>query len=514
MNIDDETTQTLLRQEALEREFGHGLPLPLRRKTDAPKAFPFDALGPILGSAAKRMHEVIQAPDAICGQSVLAAAAYACQAFADVHIDGRAHPLSLFLLSVAESGDRKSACDQIAVKPIYDFQRILVAHYAQAKLDYNLKKDLWNQKRKELLQKQDNIQDLENEPEPPLEPFCLLEEPSYESLIGLFAIGQPSLGLFSDEGGRMLTGYSMEPSQMVKTACGLSSLWDGGKPITRSRVGEGNFILYGRRLSMHLMIQEVILNQLLANDMLKGQGFLARFLVCMPPSTAGHRPYQSIDLSKDETIQAYWKHLQCILSQPCPLKNQQLKNELQPRQLFLNTETKKYWISFHDSIDSQLKEGGNLRLIKRTASKSAEQAVRIAGILSYVENQKTEHISLENMCNAVTLIEYFHREGLRMELMGVPDQDLIIAQKALDWMIKCILDKKRNAFPLQDIYQYGPIEVRNAKRARHVMRILEEHGYVHSQHIEIKGKRQQQMWILDHMYLQMLAKPANLLILE
>ena len=40
------------------------------------------------------MHDVIQAPTAICGQSVLAAAALATQAYVDVVIDGRAYPLS------------------------------------------------------------------------------------------------------------------------------------------------------------------------------------------------------------------------------------------------------------------------------------------------------------------------------------------------------------------------------------------------------------------------------------
>jgi hypothetical protein len=203
-------------------------------------------------------------------------------------------------------------------------------------------------------------------------------------------------------------------------------------------------------------------------------------------------------------IQAYWKQLQVILSQPFPVKNQQLKNELQLRPLLLEIAAKKEWIVFHDSVDAQLKEGGTLRLIKRTASKSAEQVLRIAGILSYVENQKTEHISHKNMQNAITLLEYFHQESLRLELMGKPDQDLQIAQKTLDWMKKSFLDKKRNVFPLQDIYQYGPVEVRNAKRARSMMRILEEHGYVHLQLMEKNEKKRREIWILDNAYLQML----------
>ena len=55
-------------------------------------------------SAAKTIHEIVQAPLAICSQSVLGAAGLAAQPFANVGIDGRVYPLSLFLLSVAESG--------------------------------------------------------------------------------------------------------------------------------------------------------------------------------------------------------------------------------------------------------------------------------------------------------------------------------------------------------------------------------------------------------------------------
>jgi putative DNA primase/helicase len=47
-------------------------------------AFPVDALGGILGSAAHAIHDRVQAPLAICGQSVLAAASLAAQGHADV----------------------------------------------------------------------------------------------------------------------------------------------------------------------------------------------------------------------------------------------------------------------------------------------------------------------------------------------------------------------------------------------------------------------------------------------
>ena len=58
--------------------------MPLRREMPPAAAFPIDALGPILGNAAHGIHDVIQAPLAMCGQSVLGAAALAAQGHVDV----------------------------------------------------------------------------------------------------------------------------------------------------------------------------------------------------------------------------------------------------------------------------------------------------------------------------------------------------------------------------------------------------------------------------------------------
>src|SRR5262245_16384928 len=54
-------------------------PEPLRRPLPPADPYPIDALGPILSAAAQRIHDVVQAPAALCGQSILAAAALAVQ---------------------------------------------------------------------------------------------------------------------------------------------------------------------------------------------------------------------------------------------------------------------------------------------------------------------------------------------------------------------------------------------------------------------------------------------------
>ena len=80
----------LSKQRAQELyEVHYPKPLPLQRELSPPNKFPFEALGPFLGAVAQKIHEVVKAPDSICGQSTLAVAALVAQAHADVYIDGR-----------------------------------------------------------------------------------------------------------------------------------------------------------------------------------------------------------------------------------------------------------------------------------------------------------------------------------------------------------------------------------------------------------------------------------------
>ena len=217
-----------------------------------------------------------------------------------------------------------------------------------------------------------SLNNMEQEPKRPLDPFLLLEEPTYEGLVKLLDTGQPSIGLFSDEGGRMFGGYAMGKENMLKTACGLSSLWDG-RTITRVRGGDDNLLLYGRGFSAHLMIQEVVLAEVLKNEMLNGQGLLARCLIVAPVSNAGNRSYNQVDISKDPLIQAFYSRTSDLLDQPYPLANLDVKNELAPRPLGLSQDAKKTWILFHDEIDRALQRNGKLYNVRRSANKAGQE---------------------------------------------------------------------------------------------------------------------------------------------
>lgn len=197
------------REKIKQRSSDTYAPLPLQRSTTPPKPYPFDSLGLVAGVAARRIQEVVQAPDATCGQSVLAALSLCCQGFIDVEVDGRIYPTSLFLLTVSDSGERKSAIDKIVLKPINNWQKQLVDQHKRQLGEHKDKFEIWKIRRNAAIKAvADNSGngpiELEPEPQSPCEGLMLCEEPTLEGLEQLLERGQPSVGIFSDEGGRLV----------------------------------------------------------------------------------------------------------------------------------------------------------------------------------------------------------------------------------------------------------------------------------------------------------------------
>ena len=108
-------------------------PRPLIRELPPADPFPIDALGDLLGSAATAIHERVRCPIAICGQSVIAAATLAAQAHADVQLPtGHVRPISNFFVTIAETGERKTAADSEALWPVRKREKALREAYRRS----------------------------------------------------------------------------------------------------------------------------------------------------------------------------------------------------------------------------------------------------------------------------------------------------------------------------------------------------------------------------------------------
>ncbi len=456
-------------------------PYPLHRELPDPSPFPIDSLGNILAPAAKKMIECIQTPDSICGNSLLAAAALAVQAYRNIEIDGRVIPLSLNNLTIAESGDRKTAEDNEALKPHREHQKCLVEKYVRDFKDYQDELEAYlicrgaaakGAKNKTQSEIRMLLRNAGDPPIKPLQPTFICEEPTYEGIVKLLSDGLPSVGLFSDEGGRMIGGHAMSQDNQIKTIAGLSSLWDG-KPISRVRAGDGNSLIYGKRVSLHLMAQPMVALQLLGNPMIKDQGILARTLVCYPKSTAGSREYRTINLNSEKVIGLYRERISEIYKVPFPIV-EGTRNELEPKRLVLSSDAKTLWTKYHDHIEKQLGDGKKLASIRGFGSKAGEHALRCAGVLATFHNLDCGEITITDMELGISLAEFYISETLRLSNHAQINPDLLLAAKLLQWA----REREDEFIYLQEIYQYGPNSIREKEPAKKIVKILEDHNYL------------------------------------
>jgi len=126
-------------------------PRPLTRDTPPADPFPVDPLGDVLGPAARAINDRVQAPIAMCGQSVIAVVALAVQGHANVLLpigpQGQARPLSCYFVSVASTGERKSACDREAMWPVGRREMALREEHDRAAPDYQNDRLAWEKAR-------------------------------------------------------------------------------------------------------------------------------------------------------------------------------------------------------------------------------------------------------------------------------------------------------------------------------------------------------------------------------
>lgn len=458
-------------------------PRPLTRELPPADPFPVDALGSVLGPAANAIQDRVHAPLAIGGQAVLGAASLALQGHADVMLpigQGQPRPIGSFLITVGESGERKSECDRQALWPIRAREKALREKHDFDMPSYLNDKAAWDRAREHTLRAcqgdkakiRSELEALGPTPSAPLTPMLTVDEPTIEGLHKLFATGLPSLGLFTAEGGRFIGGHGMADDAKLRTATALSTLWDG-ESIRRVRAGESTIIMPGRRLALHLMVQSAVGNILLADDLLAGQGLLSRLLVSAPDSTVGTRFQREEHQDTDRNIKRYGSRVLSILETPLPLVAGKV-NELAPRQLPLSDRARARWRVFADHIEQAVGPNGDLQTIRGLANKLPEHAARIAAVLALVHDLDAGEITSEAMEAGVKLVEHYTTEALRLFGASQINSNLRLAQQLLVWL----LQRPEPCVALPDIYQYGPGAIRDKATAEKMVAILEDHGWL------------------------------------
>ncbi len=458
--------------------------------------YPLEALGPLTEPAAA-IQELTQAPAAIAAQAVLCAVAVAAQGLADVELLlGRA-PLSLYALTVAESGERKSTCDGLALQAIRAYENDLSAEYRPLFAAFKNQHAVWTARRQALVKDainaadtaRDELEILGREPEPPLTPMLITGDPTVEALVKHAHVLRPALGLITDEGGQLLGGSGFRSEARMRSFAAFSTLWDG-RPIDRLRAGDDVRRVAGRRLSAHVMVQPVIAEALFADDLAQRQGFLARFLIAHPQSTIGTRLRVEPALGSDAILARYKAQLGEMLRAKPPLR-EGTRNELEPPVLALSNDARDLLAGFADDVERRQARGGDYEDVRAFASKAAEQAARLAGVLTLYEDHEAATVPVGRMENGIDLAWFYLDEARRVTTASAISEET----KRLEQLRRWLVDRwDQPCISATDAAQSGPFK--DARYNRTLLNKLADEGWltVEPEGAVIRNKTRLEAW--------------------
>lgn len=419
----------------------------------------------------KEIAQTTQAPYELIVSVLLSATAlsvqHRCRVQRKPGLDG---PIGLFLITICDSGERKSAVQKLLFKAFMEIQRRWGDEAMQAVAKYKIDRALWREKKEALsnalqraISKGAQVGDvekqlrelLETEPQPSFARKLIYADTTIEALLaGLSECGN-SAALVHDEFAQFCDG------PMARQLGALNALWSGlDWPVDRKT--SGSFVLHDASLTCLLQAQPTVFQRFFSRHGVQalGNGFFARVLLCSPISTQGHR-FENGHTADNTHIN--WFYDRC----------KELLEKSEPRVLRFSTQAQWLWNDIANSYESSTLPGGSYHGAKDFASKAAENIARIAAVFHAFLNEETDEISSETLQYAANLVDYYG--GQFLQLLGrtdpVTEQQYDLAELER-WIRSTLYEKRWNYVPKTHILQYGPNRLRNKAKLDLLIEIL------------------------------------------
>lgn len=443
-----------------------------------PAPYPLDSMPVDIRLAISEVIDFVQCPASIAACSALATLSLASQALADVErAPTLTGPTSLYLMAIAESGERKSTADKY-------FKAPLLAWEAEAR--ENLKPQLaadraasaaWEAKKEALLQRikmaqkggkptgidERELQELEkNKPAPSRWPQLLFAESTPEALAWSLSKpdGWPSGAVIAAEAGVVLGSHGMGKDSVMRNLALLNELWDGTGHNVNRRTSE-NFSTAGTRLTMGIAAQRDVVREFIdRTEISRSIGFLARFLVALPTSNQGFRSFREPS--------ATWPQLSKFSARITKLleidASVDANGKLQPKPLTFNAEAKTAWIQFHEDIEAELRPGGSFSEMKDVASKAADNAARLAALFHIYREGPQGHIRKGDVDGACAIVTWHLYEARRFLGEMVVPQVTSDAMRLSEWLSRyCKGEAPPSVYPARKPQKTGTLSQRIAQ---------------------------------------------------
>lgn len=440
-------------------------PAKIESEDDLEVIFPIESLPDVLKSAIKEIARYVQVDPALV---IVPALGITCLQIGKKTFikekEGLLHHPSLFLCSVAESGERKSACQNVVLDPIKDAIDKEQKDYEIAKAKVRAHNEIISsqiegikQDRKaKKITPQDATEALSklymDEKKTPPSPLNFGEDLTPERLFQKLGEHEGSYGVISSDArsvfdnilGRRNKGQSGE-------AIYISGMW--GDDIQRSRVGGSSgkngentgedLFIRKPALTIAISIQPDDWTEFSKTKKMRDSGLIARIGVVIPKSFMGERLEKEGELPlQKEIVEPFWNAV---------LKLRRWKPR-QPVIISLSKEAAICRREFYNNIEKELGSGGRFEDVKDIAAKACSLASRIALVFMLLnwahrmENSEFKsfpEISKEEWLQAQALEEYFLCQAIDSQRLHGRHGSTHTLLKAAKWL-KNQLEKGRN----------------------------------------------------------------------
>lgn len=399
-------------------------------------SFPVDAMPPAVGDFVRNVAEFVQVSvdmPAVCALPVLSLCVQGKAVISHMNTE-HTESLNLYTVVVAQPAERKSGVYSMLMAPVEAFENRYnelkkheINEYKDMKM--SLEAQLSKCRNKGDVVSMKNIRaQLET-----LKSVCPLKlnitDTTAEALADFMTENGEKMGLLSDEGG-LFDIIAGRYSGGIPNMDLYLKAYDGSPVAVLRRSGFTN--LKNPFLTMGFLVQQDILNGLLANPAFAGRGFIQRFLFSFPLSKVGER--QAIGKPLDKSAQRTYNDLVTRLllinvSDDIPV-------------IYMTEKACQMFENFFERTEKSLKAGGELSeppALTEWGGKLCGKVLRIAGIYHLCEHSAAEPLDELTMQRAIKTGDYFINHSKQaFEIMG--------ADKVTDDALYTVNKLKQQAF--------------------------------------------------------------------
>lgn len=404
-------------------------PIPISETKDSLPVFPVQCFPSAVGEYISALSENTQTSVDMAAVAALGILAVAAQRY--YRIEGNSgyyEPLNLYVLLVAEPGERKSSIMQNFVRFLNEYEeKNHIRLYAD---------DCSSEALTTLLAEND----------------------------GLMAVISAEGSIFDIIAGRY-TGQKVNLDVWLKGHC--------GDEIRVDRKNRDAEYIHNPRLTTLLAVQPSVLEDVMGNRVMNGRGLVARFLIAIPASRIGKRIFSSQAIPESAT-----NSFRCVLE-----KIFLPENSKETQIIRLSEEARDIIERYFMENEKLLMDRANT--MKEWLAKNVGAVLRIAGILHLAADRRgDELLSGTTMKNAVEIGRYFYAHAKYAYDVMDSGNTLKMAEFVLSKLRQC----GKSQLTRRDLFRAcRGSYFKQVAEIKPILDMLEEYGYIRQEAIAKAG---------------------------